>query len=66
MEKLEKLYTVADIAERYGVKNSTVYGWVNAGMIRAICINSSVIRVTESALADFEKSHEKKVSNAGN
>lgn len=51
---LVKYYTAEQIAERYGVKLSTVWAWLRARKISAIKIGKQY-RVSVDALAEFEK-----------
>lgn len=51
---MEKLYTCAEIAERYSVKVDTVWEWIRNGSIPAVQIGR-VYRVRESDLLAFEQ-----------
>lgn len=51
---MEKVYTCNEIAERYGVKISTVYKWIRDGAMEAINIGKSY-RVKESEVIAFEE-----------
>ena len=52
---MEKLYTCEQIAERYGVKTNTVWAWIRAKKLVAIRVGGGIYRITEEALADFER-----------
>ncbi len=53
-------HTVADVAERYGVCEHTVLGWIARGELRAINVGRRPggkkprWRITQEALAEFE------------
>ena len=51
---MDKVYTCNEIAERYGVKISTVYKWIRDGAMEAIRIGKSY-RVKESEVIAFEE-----------
>lgn len=51
---MDKVYTCNEIAERYGVKISTVYKWIRDGAMEAIRIGKAY-RVKESAVLEFEE-----------
>lgn len=51
---LERLYTCEEIAERYSVKVTTVWDWINAKKLSAISIGRGY-RVRESDLLKFEQ-----------
>ena len=51
---MDKLYTCEEVAERYGVKLTTVWDWIRTQKLPAIAIGR-LYRVEESALVDFEK-----------
>ena len=51
---MEKLYTCEDVAERYGVKVTTVWDWIREQKLPAIQIGKSY-RVQEIDLSTFEK-----------
>lgn len=51
--------TVAEIAERYGVSQHTILGWIRTGELRAVDVSRNPggrprWRVTEESLAAFE------------
>lgn len=50
---MEKLYTCEEIAERYKVPISTVWGWVRSNFLPAIKI-SRFYRIRECDLQAFE------------
>lgn len=50
---MEKLYTVQDLCERYGVKDFTVWDWIRKGKIKAYKIGKSY-RFYESDVMAFE------------
>ncbi len=52
---MEKFYTCEEVAEMYRVKVSTVWAWVRAGKLKAVCVGKQY-RITKEALAEFEKS----------
>lgn len=49
-----KFFTSADIAERYGIKVSTVWDWLRSGKLKAIRIGKEY-RISEEDLKKFEK-----------
>lgn len=53
---LEKYYTCAEIAERYGVKVATVWDWIKSKKLAAINIGRDY-RIKESDLLEFERSN---------
>lgn len=54
--KLEDLYSVSDVADRYGVKERTVLEWVQDG--RIACIDVGRYLFTTTHLLEYEKSRE--------
>lgn len=52
---MEKLYTAAQVAERYGVSKRTVWEWIRLGKLRAVTVGGRCYRVPADALADFER-----------
>ena len=52
---MEKFYDCKQVAERYGVKITTVWEWIRTGKLRAIRVGKQY-RVRKDALAFFEKS----------
>jgi excisionase family DNA binding protein len=48
----EKLYTVAEVADRFRVSSQAVYDWINRGDLRAIRIGTR-IRIPESAMREL-------------
>jgi len=55
---MEKLYSVQDLCQRYGVKDFTVWEWIRTGKLPAMKIGKSY-RIKESCLQEFEKQAEK-------
>lgn len=51
---MEKLYTCKDVAERYGVKITTVWEWIRAGKLAAVRVGKQY-RVRAEALEEFER-----------
>ena len=51
---LEKFYSCEQVAERYGVKISTVWAWIREQKLPAIRLGG-VYRVKESSLVTFEQ-----------
>ncbi|MEE0801075.1 MAG: helix-turn-helix domain-containing protein [Gemmiger sp.] len=51
---MEKLYTCAQVAERYGVSPLTVREWIRGGMLEAIRLGRDY-RVSEEDLVRFEQ-----------
>ena len=51
---MEKFFSCQDIADRYGVKLTTVWSWIRSKKIAAVKIGKAY-RVSESCLAAFEK-----------
>lgn len=54
---MEKLYKCEEVAERYGVKITTVWGWIRGKKLRAVNLGRCY-RVRESDLEAFEKAKE--------
>jgi excisionase family DNA binding protein len=54
MEK--KFYTCKEVAERYGVKETTVWEWIRTGKLDAMTFGSGrpIYRVPADALEAFE------------
>jgi excisionase family DNA binding protein len=52
-DRMEKLYDCKQVAERYGVKITTVWEWIKTGKLKAVKIGR-LYRVTEEALMSFE------------
>lgn len=57
---MEKLYSCEQVAERYGVKVTTVWAWIREKKLSAVKIGGGY-RVRESDLVAFEKADKKKV-----
>lgn len=53
---MSKMYTCADIAERYGVKTITVWDWIRKGKMSAIKIGRDY-RISESDVGAFEENN---------
>ena len=51
---MSKMYTCADVAERYGVKIITVWDWIRKGKLSAIKIGRDY-RVSEEDIKNFEE-----------
>lgn len=51
---MEKLYSVQELCDRYGVKDFTVWEWIRSGKLAAMKIGKSY-RIKESDLLKFEK-----------
>ena len=51
---MEKLYTCEQVANKYGVKTSTVWSWLRKKKLNGIQIGR-LYRVRESDLVQFEK-----------
>lgn len=54
---MSKLYRCEEVAERYGVKVETVWGWIRCGRLAAIKMPKGY-RIEESALSEYEKKKE--------
>lgn len=54
---MDRLYTCAEVAERYGVKKRTVWEWIRTGKLRAVRVGK-LYRVYESDLKAFENGKE--------
>lgn len=50
---MDTLYTCADVAQRYNVKQITVWGWIRKGNLTAIKVGKSY-RIREGDLAAME------------
>lgn len=55
MEASKKFYTTEEVAERYGVKRLTVWGWIRKGKLTAMRTGKEY-RMTEDDLIRFENS----------
>lgn len=53
-ERKKEFYTCKEVAERYGVKTTTVWNWCRTGKLEAIRIGKSY-RIREEAFAVFEQ-----------
>ena len=53
---MERLYTCEEIAQRYSVKDTTVWRWIRNKQLPAMNLNGSGYRVSESDLVAFEES----------
>ncbi len=53
---MEKFYSCEQVADRYGVKISTVWSWIREKRLLAVKIGKGY-RVRESALAAFEQTN---------
>ena len=51
---MEKLLTCSEVAERFGVKVSTVWSWVRLKKIKTVKINRQY-RFRQSDIDEFEK-----------
>lgn len=49
----ERWYTVADVAQRFGVTRKTVYQWIDDGLLGANKLGWRTIRITQSQLDAF-------------
>lgn len=50
---MEKLYSCQELAERYQVKEATVWGWIREKKLKAYKLGKSY-RVSESDMKSFE------------
>ena len=53
---MEKFYSCEQVAERYGVKLTTVWNWIRTHKLPAVKVGKQY-RVTADALNAFEKSN---------
>lgn len=53
---MHELYSCESVAERYGVRIRTVWGWIRKGKLSAIKIGKQY-RVTSEDLRKFEESN---------
>ena len=53
---MDKLYTCGEVAERYGVKLTTVWDWVRKGTLNAIKLGRTY-RIRESDILQFEQTN---------
>lgn len=51
---MEKFYDCKQVAERYGVKITTVWDWIRADKIKAVRVGKQY-RIPKEALAELEK-----------
>lgn len=54
---MEKFYSCEQVANRYRVKNSTVWSWIREKRLPAVRIGKSY-RIRETDLADFERNNQ--------
>lgn len=53
---LDKYFTCEEVAERYGVKVTTVWDWIKSKKLAAIDLGK-VYRIKESDLLEFEQTN---------
>lgn len=53
---MDKLYSCEQVAERYGVKISTVWAWIREKKLQAVKIGR-IYRVKPENLEEFEKTN---------
>ena len=51
---MERIFSVKDVAERYGVHFRTVHNWIKSGQLRAFKAGRKY-QITESAIVEFEQ-----------
>ena len=51
---MERIFSVKDVADRYGVHFRTVHNWIISGQLRAFKAGRKY-QVTESAFIEFEQ-----------
>lgn len=51
---MEKLYSCGEVAQRYGVRVSTVWSWLRRNKLGAVKIGK-LYRIRESDIVKFEK-----------
>ena len=51
---MERVFSVKDVADRYGVHFRTVHNWIKTGQLRAFKAGQKY-QVTESAIIEFEQ-----------
>lgn len=51
---MERVFSVKDVAERYGVHFRTVHNWIKSGQLKAFK-SGRKYQVTESAIIEFEQ-----------
>ncbi len=56
---MEKFFDCDDVAERYKVKKSTVWGWIRRGFLPAKRIGK-MYRISAKDLYEFDKKHQVK------
>lgn len=61
---MEKLFTCEEIAERYGVKITTVYEWVRRGELPAVKFGK-LYRIRADDLKTFEEKNRTVSDNGG-
>jgi excisionase family DNA binding protein len=54
---MEKLYDIKEVSELLSIKQSTLRAWIFAGKLPVVRLNR-LVRIRESALADWVKSQE--------
>lgn len=53
---MEKYFSCKEVAEKYGVKVKTVWGWISSGKLKAVRIGK-LYRIKQQDLDAFEASN---------
>lgn len=51
---MEKFYSVHEVAERYGLTESTIRSYIHRGQLKADKFNGKALTITEEALKEWE------------
>ena len=51
---MERVFSVKDVADRYGVHFRTVHNWIKSGQLRAFKAGRKY-QIAESAIVEFER-----------
>ena len=60
---MEKLLDITEVSERLSIKKSTLRAWIFAGKLPVVRLGR-LVRIRESALADWVKSQERRTNGA--
>jgi excisionase family DNA binding protein len=52
-ENGDRWYTVADVAQQFGVTRKTVYTWIDSGLLSANKIGWRTIRISQAQIDAF-------------
>ena len=52
---MDRLYTCKEVADRYHVKQFTVWSWIREGKLTAVTVANRLYRIRQEDLDKFEK-----------